>query len=722
MKNSTWGVSSQSVAQPGTHPYHSHNWLLHLAGPIGKSMERGVSSEQFLSLGWSNEYDGFEGPTGYFAARANGIDTDSPARPIPHDGTYTWDTILGPVRGNYCKIRYTEGAGDRAWMEERDRNYLARLASGDIRNEEEQRDANPWFWTRLFNSSWGKAHAEVEKSLEETMAARKKQAYFSCLEKLWISMGGEPTKIPDMKRALFGDYAAYYDEINELWEINQEDDEGGWRLLELLFSRYRGYRGMKKIAQRKYRVARENGTVKDNPAYEFPGDGTYTWSKSDVDAFSAIKVRYLEGQKDAAWMAEKDRNFVTRLLEPVQLQLAIQLSLLESDGLEEPRELFSLQVYDVHYAPGDCLFDAVATFDTVGRNGVAMRTLAIEQIRRDEQLQERILELVGIAEHRLQVTVGNGTFVNVDNYLRLMGLPQTWGTEIELVALARALRRPIVVLTPGNRGDIIFEGPGYDVAHPVFLNYVYGNHYTPLMITDGHNAPEILSAIRQRIATRRVAVAPLESSSGVARHEGVKEKSEIAEELLRVEREKIDTERVRPVEKSQTDEEREAAEKVAIEKREKEHYLKMAAESSDMPPSFRCSITGEAMRDPVIAADGHSYEREAIKLWLREHYTSPLTGLKLVHRKLVPNWELKKSIDEWLEIKARQLATADSERMAPASSVAAPQPSSSSELALVSSGLSAAMASYGHFAARPDSHQKIDADEKTSDGTMKKSQ
>lgn len=38
---------------------------------------------------------------------------------------------------------------------------------------------------------------------------------------------------------------------------------------------------------------------------------------------------------------------------------------------------------------------------------------------------------------------------------------------------------------------------------------------------------------------------------------------------------------------------------------------------------FSCPITRELMRDPVIAADGHTYDREAIEMWLRNHDTSP---------------------------------------------------------------------------------------------------
>jgi hypothetical protein len=38
-----------------------------------------------------------------------------------------------------------------------------------------------------------------------------------------------------------------------------------------------------------------------------------------------------------------------------------------------------------------------------------------------------------------------------------------------------------------------------------------------------------------------------------------------------------------------------------------------------------CPITLELFRDPVIAEDGHVYEREAITRWILEHGTSPLT-------------------------------------------------------------------------------------------------
>ena len=69
------------------------------------------------------------------------------------------------------------------------------------------------------------------------------------------------------------------------------------------------------------------------------------------------------------------------------------------------------------------------------------------------------------------------------------------------------------------------------------------------------------------------------------------------------------------------------------------------------PPSFVCPITGSLMRDPVMCADGHSYERTGIQRWLGGppgHDTSPLTGAQLANTALTPNFALRNSIEEWL--------------------------------------------------------------------------
>ena len=54
------------------------------------------------------------------------------------------------------------------------------------------------------------------------------------------------------------------------------------------------------------------------------------------------------------------------------------------------------------------------------------------------------------------------------------------------------------------------------------------------------------------------------------------------------------------------------------------------------------------MENPHIAADGYSYEFEAIEEWLQTgHDTSPLTKMKLGHKHLTANHTLRSLIEEW---------------------------------------------------------------------------
>ena len=39
-----------------------------------------------------------------------------------------------------------------------------------------------------------------------------------------------------------------------------------------------------------------------------------------------------------------------------------------------------------------------------------------------------------------------------------------------------------------------------------------------------------------------------------------------------------------------------------------------------------CPITLEIFRDPVVASDGHTYERKAIEEWIQKNGTSPITS------------------------------------------------------------------------------------------------
>ncbi|MED6121732.1 hypothetical protein PIB30_032967 [Stylosanthes scabra] len=69
-----------------------------------------------------------------------------------------------------------------------------------------------------------------------------------------------------------------------------------------------------------------------------------------------------------------------------------------------------------------------------------------------------------------------------------------------------------------------------------------------------------------------------------------------------------------------------------------------------IPSYFICPIFQEVMRDPHVAADGFTYEAEAIRGWLDSgHDDSPMTNSKLAHRALVPNRALKSAIQDWLQ-------------------------------------------------------------------------
>lgn len=67
-------------------------------------------------------------------------------------------------------------------------------------------------------------------------------------------------------------------------------------------------------------------------------------------------------------------------------------------------------------------------------------------------------------------------------------------------------------------------------------------------------------------------------------------------------------------------------------------------ERTALPGMPCCPITGVPMIEPVVAADGHTYERHAIARWLQTSSRSPLTGEVLAHRELVPNYLLLSSL------------------------------------------------------------------------------
>jgi hypothetical protein len=68
--------------------------------------------------------------------------------------------------------------------------------------------------------------------------------------------------------------------------------------------------------------------------------------------------------------------------------------------------------------------------------------------------------------------------------------------------------------------------------------------------------------------------------------------------------------------------------------------------------NLKCPITHERMVDPVVASDGHTYERAAIVTWFSLKRTSPMTNEALASSVLTPN-RLAKSMLAQLDYAAR---------------------------------------------------------------------
>ncbi|KAL8526499.1 hypothetical protein ACS0TY_015630 [Phlomoides rotata] len=69
---------------------------------------------------------------------------------------------------------------------------------------------------------------------------------------------------------------------------------------------------------------------------------------------------------------------------------------------------------------------------------------------------------------------------------------------------------------------------------------------------------------------------------------------------------------------------------------------------ANIPADFRCPISLDLIRDPVVVSTGQTYDRSSIILWIESgHATCPKTGQTLTHTQLIPNLSLKNLIALW---------------------------------------------------------------------------
>jgi hypothetical protein len=83
---------------------------------------------------------------------------------------------------------------------------------------------------------------------------------------------------------------------------------------------------------------------------------------------------------------------------------------------------------------------------------------------------------------------------------------------------------------------------------------------------------------------------------------------------------------------------------------------------------FLCPITHDVMTDPVVSADGYTYERSAIARWFETSRKSPVTGQTLPHIDLVPNHSVRtllKMLIDMTDVPKKASTTALQSALAP---------------------------------------------------------
>ena len=80
----------------------------------------------------------------------------------------------------------------------------------------------------------------------------------------------------------------------------------------------------------------------------------------------------------------------------------------------------------------------------------------------------------------------------------------------------------------------------------------------------------------------------------------------------------------------------------------RERLRAVASHIDDIPLEFVCPITADIMLFPVVAMDGHTYEKRAIEDWYKQNRTSPVTR-EAINPSLIPNHSMRSQIASWLD-------------------------------------------------------------------------
>lgn len=97
------------------------------------------------------------------------------------------------------------------------------------------------------------------------------------------------------------------------------------------------------------------------------------------------------------------------------------------------------------------------------------------------------------------------------------------------------------------------------------------------------------------------------------------------------------------------------AELETLEKKIQETDISYSLE--DKLEEFNCGITEELILDPVVAADGITYERRWITGWLEKNDTSPTSGVSLKNKDVTDNVDFRRRLIKRLEKEKRELTS-----------------------------------------------------------------
>lgn len=67
-----------------------------------------------------------------------------------------------------------------------------------------------------------------------------------------------------------------------------------------------------------------------------------------------------------------------------------------------------------------------------------------------------------------------------------------------------------------------------------------------------------------------------------------------------------------------------------------------------VPKAFMCPVSLRCMRIPVVAADGHTYERDSLaECFAQKPFMSPVTGVFMAAQTMIHNYALASIMEDW---------------------------------------------------------------------------